>query len=272
MITIFNEFLNENKLHKNIFQFLKYLDNLSENKVFIFLDTETTGLGGHKKQQLTQIAAVGYEYDYQSNNLKEFGTFNKKIKISADMKDRLSNPSDDIKAKFKFNHYGNKIESDPKYYDEQEILGEFRNWLAHSGYYLEPLLVIQNAGFDMNMLVGRGNKMLGDIKPYEVLDTKMVLQLFVIPIMQKLAESDKKYSEFLNDVGTSTRDNGLITSSMSKWGPFFDINMSGYHDALSDCRITAEMFTKMIDFIKNNSDLDISKYQTERIKSKQKRG
>ena len=53
---------------------------------------------------------------------------------------------------------------------------------------------------------------------------------------------------------------------MGKWGPFFDINMSGYHDGLTDCRITSEMFTKMIDFIKENSDLDISKYQVSRIK------
>lgn len=263
MIKLFSDYLNEHKLYKNTHQFLKYIEDLSKNNVFIFLDTETTGLGGHKKQQLTQIAAIGYEYDFVSNTLKEFGNFNKKIKISDDMKNRLSDTSDNIRKIFKFNRYGDKIKSDPKYYDEQKVIGEFINWVTHSGYYLDPLLIIQNAEFDMNMLSGRN---LNPTKlNYEVLDTKKIIQLFLIPIIQKLAETELKYSKILDDIGTSPRDNGLISSSMSKWGPFFDINMSGYHDALTDCEITSKMFTKIIDFIKENSDLDISKYQMERI-------
>jgi len=266
MIILFEKFLNEHKLHKNIYQFLDYLNNLSKNKVFVFVDTETTGLGGPKKQQLTQISAVAYNYDFQQNTLDEFGTFNKKIKISSDMKGRLVNPKDDIYRAFKFNHYGNKIKEDPKYYDEQDIVNEFHNWLAHSGYYLDPLLIMQNASFDMNMLIGRGGKKLGHAKPYEVLDTKQIIQLFIIPIMEKLSETDDKYKEILNNIGSSSRDYGLTTSSMGKWGPFFGINMSGYHDGLTDCRITSQMFIKIVDFIKENSDLNIAKYQVERIK------
>ncbi len=260
MIKIFSEFLNEHKLHKSIYQFLDYLEDLSKNKVFIFCDTETTGLFGPKKQQLTQISAVGYEYDFQNNSLEEFGTFNKKIKISADMKGRLYDPDDNIKSKFKFNHYGDKIVEDPKYYDEQRILNEFRYWVANASS--DPLLIMQNASFDMNMIIGRSGKKL----QYEVLDTKQILQLFVIPIAQKLAETDSEYKDKLEKIGTSARDFGLVASGMGKWGPFFNIDMSGYHDGLTDCRITSEMFTKMIDFIKENSDLDISKYQVSRIK------
>jgi len=270
MIKIFSEFLTEHKLHKNIYQFLDYIEDLSKNKVFIFIDTETSGLGGPKKQQLTQVSAVGFEYDFQQNNFKEFGTFNKKIKISADQKGRLANPKDDIYRAFRFNHYGNKIKEDPKYYDEEQVLSEFRNWVAHAGYYFDPLLIMQNASFDMNMMAGRSDKKLN----YEVLDTKRVIQLFIIPIIQKLAETDSKYQDVLDKIGTSTassvksaRDNGLTTSAMGKWAPFFNLDMRGYHDGLTDCRITADMFTKMIAFIKENSDLDISKYQVIRIKN-----
>lgn len=123
---------------------------------------------------------------------------------------------------------------------------------------------MQNASFDMNMLAGRSGKKIN----YEVLDTKMIIQLFVIPIMQKLSETNLEYKDILSKIGTSERDNGLITSSMGKWGPFFNINMSGYHDALTDCKITSEMFIKIIDFIKQHSELNISKYQMERILSK----
>lgn len=264
MIKFFIEFLNEHKLHKNQYQFLDYIEKLSQNKAFIFVDTETTGLGGPKKQQLTQISAVAYDYNFPSNELKEVGTFNKKIKISPDMKDRLKNPKDDIYRAFKFNHYGNKIKEDPKYYDEQEILNEFTNWLENYENYLEPLLIMQNAIFDMNMFVGRSGKKI----KYEVLDTKQIIQLFIIPIIQKLAETNQEHQDILIKIGTSTRDNGLITSAMGKWGPFFNIDMSGYHDGLTDCRITSEMFRKIIDFIKENSELNIAKYQAERILAK----
>jgi exonuclease I len=68
-------------------------------------------------------------------------------------------------------------------------------------------------------------------------------------------------------IGTSTRDNGLISSSMSKVGPALGINMSGYHDAITDCRITIQMYQKIVDLLDQHKNVDISKYQTERIKS-----
>jgi hypothetical protein len=74
----------------------------------------------------------------------------------------------------------------------------------------------------------------------------------------------------VNKIGVSDRDNGLISSSMSKIGPALGINMSGYHDALTDCRIMSQMFCKMIDFLKEHQSLDISKYQSERIMTKRK--
>ena len=72
----------------------------------------------------------------------------------------------------------------------------------------------------------------------------------------------------IDKIGTSSRDNGLISSSLAKIGPALGINMSGYHDALVDCRLMAQMFSKMIDFLKEHQDVDITKYQAERIKTK----
>jgi hypothetical protein len=68
-------------------------------------------------------------------------------------------------------------------------------------------------------------------------------------------------------IGTSTRDNGLISSSMAKIGPVLGVNMIGYHDAITDCRITIQMYQKIIDLLKKNQDVDIMKYQIERIKT-----
>ena len=101
----------------------------------------------------------------------------------------------------------------------------------------------------------------------EVLDTKMLIQLYFLPLLQKLAETNPKYKEMVDFIGTSPRDNGLISSSMSKVGPALGINMSGYHDALTDCRITIQMYQKIVDLLDQHKNVDISKYQTERIKS-----
>lgn len=264
MIKIFNDFIFEHKLHTNQIGLLNYIDKISKNNLFIFVDTETTGLGGFKKQQLTQISAIAYEYNFNRNSLKKVGDFNKKIKISDDMINRLEDPKDNIKDILKFNGYDKKIIGDSEYYDELDTIKEFKNWISNLEYNLKPILIMQNAYFDMNMLVGRGREKI----THEVLDTKQMIQFFVIPIVQKLAENNSEYVEILNKIGKSERDFGLINSSMSKWGPFFDIDMSGYHDALTDCKITSQMFIKIIDFIKENINLNISKYQVERIKIK----
>lgn len=42
--------------------------------------------------------------------------------------------------------------------------------------------------------------------------------------------------------------------------------MSGYHDALTDCRLMMQMYQGMVDLLKKNQNVDISKYQQERIK------
>jgi predicted histidine transporter YuiF (NhaC family) len=112
------------------------------------------------------------------------------------------------------------------------------------------------------MLSGRFGHKLNN----EVFDTKMLIQLYYLPLIQKLAETDTKYQEMINSIGISARDNGLLSSSLSKIGPALGLNMSGYHDALTDVKITIEMVRKIVDFLKENQSVDIMKYQTDRIK------
>jgi hypothetical protein len=113
------------------------------------------------------------------------------------------------------------------------------------------------------MLAGRYGHKINN----EVFDTKMLIQLYFLPLIQKLAETDTKYKEMVNTIGISARDNGLISSSMSKIGPATGVVMTGYHDALTDCRITIQMYQRIVDLLKQHQNVDISKYQIERIKA-----
>jgi len=248
--------INENKMwYKTIPEILEWLESKS-SMPWIWLDTETTGLGGPKVQQLTQISGIATKYDF-SNGFEELESYDQKIKLDDETKKKFLNKGDTTKKILGFNHYGS---GSFKYRNEGDVLDEFFGWLVNYG---KCLLVAQNAGFDMNMLAGRsGNGIVN-----EVFDTKMLIQLYYIPALQKLAETDESAVNKLGEIGVSERDNGLVSSSLSKIGPALGINMTGYHDALTDCRLAMQMYEGMVDFLKLNSELDISKYQAERIKS-----
>jgi 2'-5' RNA ligase/DNA polymerase III epsilon subunit-like protein len=250
------ESLKENKMFwKTIPEILSWLESKSQMP-WIWIDTETSGLKGPKQEQLTQVAAIATDYNFSSNTFKELALFNEKIKLTDQTKSKFKDPNDRTKWVLGFNHYGS---GKFKYKNEQEILDQFFDWTSN---YEPCLFVAQNAGFDMAMLSGRwGHKIKN-----EVFDTKMLIQLYYLPLLQKLAETDPKYKEMIDFIGTSERDGGLISSSMSKVGPALGINMTNYHDALSDCRITIQMYQKIVDFLKQNREVDIMKYQTERIK------
>ena len=252
-----SEEINENKMwYKTIPEILEWLESKSKLP-FIWLDTETTGLGGPKQQQLTQVSAIATQYDFKSNNFSEIGTFDEKIKLTDETKSKFLKPEDKTKWVLGFNHYGS---GDYKYKNERDIVDDFFRWI---GNYTPNILVAQNASFDMAMLSGRhGHKITS-----EVFDTKMLIQLYFLPLLQTLAETDTKYKEMIDFIGTSSRDNGLISSSMSKIGPVLGVNMMGYHDAITDCRITIQMYQKIIELLKQNQEIDIMKYQVERIKT-----
>jgi len=253
------DFLLEHKFWgKTIPQFLSWLESKS-NSHFIICDTETSGLPSDPYEvQLTQVACIVTKYNYASNYFEEIDTFNKKIKLTESTLKLMENPNYRIKAVLNFNHYG---EGGHDYYEEENVLQEFFEFINQ---YNNPILVIQNAIFDMRYLNTRNPIVKFN---NEVLDTKQVIQLFYLPLLQKLAETDDQSMDMINKIGKSNRDNGLISSSMSKIGPALNLDMNNYHDAISDCRITIKMLNNIVLFLKENQDLDIKKYQVERIKN-----
>ncbi len=182
--------------------------------------------------------------------------FDKKIKLTSKTLSLMKRTDSRIAKVLSFNHYG---KSGLKYNEEENVLSDFFDFISQ---YDNPMLIIQNAEFDMRYLNIRNPIVKFD---NEVLDTKQVLQLFYLPTLQKLSETDEKSATMVSKIGTSNRDNGLISSSMSKVGPALGINMTGYHDALTDCKLAMQMIQKVIDFLRENQNVDIKKYQGKRI-------
>jgi DNA polymerase III epsilon subunit-like protein len=251
------QFIKEHKFWgKSITQFLDWVKSKSD-KYWVVLDTETTGLPTDPQEvQLTQLSCIVVKYNLDTNTFEEVDTYNKKLKLNQKTLDQMKEPGNRIKWVLSFNHYG---ESGVDYHPEADTLEDFFKFLSQ---YDSPLLVIQNAIFDMRYLNTRNPIVRFD---NEVLDTKQVLQLFYLPAIQKLAETDDEYKSLIQSIGTSSRDGGLISSSLGKIGPSLGINMTGYHDALTDCRLAMQMFTKVVEFLKKNQDVDMTKYQGDRI-------
>lgn len=237
---------------KTISEFISYIDSKLD-KNWIWIDTETTGLRNSGYDvQLTQISCIVTKWN---NGFVEVDQFNKKIKLTDTTLQSMK--THNIKRVLSFNHYGQKT----KYYDEQNTVSDFYDFINQ---YPNSIFIIQNAEFDMSFLNTRNP----NIKfKNEIIDTKQILQLFYLPLILKLAETDDFYLKMVQSIGTSDRDNGLISSSLSKVGPALGINMSGYHDALTDCRLMMYMFIKIFSALKNNTNVDIRKYQYERINS-----
>ena len=251
------EFITEHKLYgKSIKDMLRLIEDKSK-KYWVILDSETTGLPSNEYDvQLTQLSGIVVKFNFKNNTFEEIDIFNKKIKLTKDTKYQMKDHSN-IKRILSFNHYGQNTQ----FHEEKDTLKEFQSFIEQ---YDNPIFVIQNAEFDMRYLNTRG-----DVKfRNEVIDTKQLLQYFYLPAIQKLSETSEIYKSLVMDIGISQRDNGLISSSLSKVGPALGINMSGYHDALIDCRLLSEMVSKVIKFLKENSNIDIKNYQYNRFSSK----
>lgn len=251
------KFLLEHKFWgKTIPEFLTWLDSKSD-KHWVILDTETTGLPSDPYDiQLTQVSCLVVKYNSKTNTFEEVDSFDKKIKLTSKTLSLMKRTDSRIAKVLSFNHYG---KGGLKYHEEENVLSDFFDFISQ---YDNPMLIIQNAEFDMRYLNIRNPIVKFD---NEVLDTKQVLQLFYLPTLQKLSETDEKSATMVSKIGTSNRDNGLISSSMSKVGPALGINMTGYHDALTDCKLAMQMIQKVIDFLRENQNVDIKKYQGKRI-------
>ena len=249
------QYLFEHKFYgKSNSDAIDWINSKSDRK-FAFIDIETTGLPNKEYNvQITQIACLICQYNQNTGKFKEVESFNKKIKLTEETISSMGE-TDRIKKVLSFNRYGQR---GIVFHEESNTILELKEFLFQHGF---PILVIQNASFDMKYLNTRSEHKI----PNEVLDTKQMLQLFYLPTLQKLAETDNIYKEMIDRIGTSERDNGLISSSMGKVGPAMGMDMGDYHDALSDCKYTVKILENMIQLLKDNKDLDISRYHAERI-------
>lgn len=255
------QMLNENVLYyKTIEQLLEYFDSL-KNKNFIFLDTETTGLGGPQNDQLTQLSFIATESDG-----KIIHSFDAKIKLDDNSKKRLiTDPLESPPGKnfsihqvLKLNHY---YDPDRTYIDEDEALEMFAinmDEYARNG----AVMVIQNAAFDMKMISGR-NKTRYNLSRLKIIDLMKLTGLYLVPILEKLQGTDDPLIKLAEQ--KLKKSKGKFSTSLSNIINLFTNDHGNTHDSLADCKNMITVLLGEIEIFKKYKHLDIMSLQDKKI-------
>lgn len=250
----FVDFLNEKLRDLNTEELFRWLEE-RQNHTFVALDTETTGLRGPRQEQLTQISAVAFTFNFQSLKFTEVNSFNEKIKLTPDILSQKELPGSRIKDVFKYTRYG---VSGGKFIQEQEALERLFNFVNQ---FDDVVLLIQNAPFDMPMINIRSR--IGGLKN-EIFDTKDFFAYFLLPTLQVMAENDEEAKSILDIIGTSSSGK-LPTSSLPKVSKGLGIDPGQAHDALFDCRYMVQTLEKALEIVNSNRNIERKPYLIPRI-------
>jgi DNA polymerase III alpha subunit (gram-positive type) len=256
---------------------LDMLDNLGD-KTWIFFDTETTGLESNQ-EQLLEIAAVAVDPAKWLEEADVMDTFHVKIKLTDDLKARLSDlDSDQRKEWERRNSKSNKPLKQPqdvlamtkygepgmKTVDQNEALEQFHEFVTG---FKDVVLVAQNATFDMDFINTLSPRRLPRVK---VIDTLQLLDHQVIPVLRTLAAGDfdpadpkvqKRANEILNVLKGS--------SSLGKVTVAYGISAENWHSALADTKMLMKVYKKIVDtlkYVENLQNINLRPAQQKAVK------
>ena len=274
--------LRENKLSgRTIEGVLDLLDGYSDN-TWIFFDTETTGLHPDSAQ-LTEIGAIAIDPKDWKATSQVLGEFNEKIKLTDATERLLNDPeSEERKAWEKANQGARRPLKDPQavlsmtrygeqgrdYGDEQEILDEFFEFVES---FPNPLMIAQNASFDLKMLSVRSG---GKLPRYPVLDTRQLMDLYLLPLLRtqtQAEEGDAESQDLLDKLYVNKGNWGYHSVSMGVVSKAYGISVDDWHNALADVKMMMEMYRKIVQTIQRGMEVDISKEHTRAIALQKKR-
>ena len=243
---------------------LSFFERYAGN-TWIFFDTETMGFKPHE-QQLTEIGAIAISPDGWTGDPQVLGMFNEKISLQPDTVKRIEKHkalSPEEKEErggltapeiLSMTRYG---ERGREYKDEQDVLSGFFEFVRS---FSSPVLVAQNASFDMEFISVRSGGRLGR---YPVIDTMRIMQLFLIPLLQTMRDSgDTEASEFLEKI---KRGRGY-TASMGVVSAVYGISTDEWHNALADVQMLMKLFQHVIDTLRGGEDVDISQRHSQAAK------
>jgi DNA polymerase III alpha subunit (gram-positive type) len=239
-------------------QTIDSLLNKVKGKTIVVFDTETSGLSVLLPWvQVTEIAAVAIDGDTG----KEISTFHKKIRLTPETRneinrERSSATKNDTGARegpkgwtiqklFKQSRYGDK---NTQFGEIKRVYQDWVNWLNQ---FNKPIMVAQNAGFDMTHMFAPLKK-LEIARPNigEVMDTMVLARSWIYPLLKAAAAAGDEASEQMLkafDIERNGRKSQSFT--LQNIGKAFDVSATHWHSGISDTMQTLGIFRGMLKFL-----------------------
>ncbi len=275
------------------YEALRDIIELSKDKVWIFFDTETTGLKAEKDyNQITQIAAIAVDVKGFAKGTEPVivGKFNEKIALGDRTKsfigwekrkeaERAAAGEESnfktIPQIFAMTGYGEPknpkkrlakgLTGAPKNYGSLEEV--MKNFAAFCEQYPDRVLVAQNAPFD----VGYVNEMFGrfGMEPPSdvVMDTVKIFQKFLAPTVKKIKsrveigeEVTPEDKAILDALTAQSTRGAFITVSLGKLINAFKVENEGWHDALADVVMLSKVLRAVLHWLDDNEDVKSISY------------
>ena len=251
---------------------LSYLEGFGNN-TWIFFDTETTGLPKDvHKGQITEIAAVAVNPKNWNEDAEILGEFNEKITLNPDTLATIERQSSDPESR-PANSREWTVEKalqttqyhdwDREYKDEQDVI---KGFIAFVQSFSDPVLVAQNASFDMKWIFTRSETQMNRVP---VIDTMRIMQLFLIPLLRTLRDephNDAESGEFLSAI----KRGGRYSASQGVVAGAYGISTVNWHSALADVQMLMDLLEHVVHTLRSGADIDI-KGEHEKVASYQMR-
>ena len=229
-----------------------------QDNVWIFFDTETTGLQYENEEvQATQVSCIAYYPDNFETVPKqvENGEFDIKLALSKETKDFMKTEPESkfsIKNLLIMTDYADDTVKKVK---PGYVIHEFEEYL-HRMKSASPsgkiVLIAQNSPFDVGIINTLYRRMSVTPPDYEVWDTQAVINSYFKPVLSLLKNSSGATEEDKELISRLTV-NGRISGSLGNITTAFNIENKGWHQAIEDVRMTMEMMFRIIQYLRAKS-------------------
>ena len=259
--------LDDDFFDASIQQLFDKLKDFGDN-TWIFFDTETTGFKP-ESAQLTEIGAISAKPDnWQFTEVEaEQGIFYDKIKLNPETLAGFEASDDpNVKYPLELTRYGMPSDEYREKYpkgmpSEEDILKQFVSYLESQ---LNPVLVAQNAEFDVNFIQKRADlyNIPVDMRAYPIFDTMMLIKLWHNSLIKTLADNgDERAQTILQALTMTGKFGDYVSASMGPVSKAYEISTDDWHNALADVKMMMGMTKAIFMALQASSDVDISKYQ-----------
>lgn len=264
----------DNRKRNKLIFFRQTIDSIREKiqgKTLVVFDTETTGFSAKLPWvQVTEIAAVAFDADTG----EQLATYHKKINLRPETKDEIRvqkrNMTDtdrgsiegpkglNIPDLFRMSRYGDDDAPRVNMSDAYQGFSDFIN------QYNRPILIAQNAAFDMGHMFGPMKK-LGITRPsyQEVLDTVTLGRVWIYPLLKAAEELDILNSKaMLEPLEVERNGRKSVSVTLDRLGKAFGVTAKHWHSGISDVYQTYGVFKSMIDFMQAAKDAGLDNTDT----------